>query len=236
MQNNYQIALDKAIAWINDNYKPTSIIVSGSIVRGNPNANSDFDIFVIHADNYRQRLQKYFDGVPCEIFINNITHVYDYFETEYKNNRPVTAHMIATGNVLTGDNDTELIKLVKTAKDYLVKSPGLTAIKSTAAKYSISTLFEDATDLADTDPITSTYFLNKVVADIIELVFLENSLPLPRAKERISAIIASYPEIGNSIAEYYKAESFKVKYHIAETLVLNTVGWPGFFEWDSGRD
>ena len=96
MNDNHKIAFNEALAWVSLNFKPVGIIVTGSIVRGNPDLNSDFDIFVIHEDGYRQRIQKYFNGVPCEIFINNFNHVYGYFEKEFENNRPVSAHMIST--------------------------------------------------------------------------------------------------------------------------------------------
>jgi len=58
MNDNHKIALNEALAWVSVNFKPVGIIVTGSIVRGNPDLNSDFDIFVIHEDSFRQRIQK----------------------------------------------------------------------------------------------------------------------------------------------------------------------------------
>ena len=235
--NDYQkIGLSEAVTWICLNFKPIGIIATGSIVRGNPDLNSDFDVFVIHEDSYRQRIQKYFNGVPCEIFINNFNHVYGYFEKEYENNRPVTAHMISTGNVIMGEDNSGVKKLIQSAREFLLRAPLLTDEKKTMIRYAISTLFEDATDLMDTDVLTSTYFLNRLISDIIDYVFLINGTSSPRPKERIKYLEVNYPDIGGLIAGYYSTENFRDRYEIAKSLVAKTIGEYGFFEWDSGRD
>jgi len=235
MNIRYQTALDKAISWISENFNPTGIIVTGSIIRGNPNANSDFDIYVIHEESYRQRVQKFFDGVPCEIFVNNFEHVYNYFEEEYKVNRPVSAHMVATGTIIQGGDNPELKKLIEAAGEYLLKSPAIDEAKRTSLKYTISTMFEDATDVKDTDPATSTHLLNKVIDGLMDYVFLDNGIPLPRPKERIKYLESNYPDIGKVISGYYKAENFNDQYNIAKELVMKICGEQGFFEWDSGK-
>jgi hypothetical protein len=232
----YNIALDKALTWVRKEFKPIGIIVSGSIIRGNPDINSDFDIYVIHQDSFRQRIQKYFEGIPCEIFVNNLNHIYGYLEQEYKSNRPVTAHIISTGKVIEGAENLELQKLIQSSKEFLSKSPTLTESQRVFIRYAIATMFEDATDLKDTDTHTSTYFLNKLVNDIIDYTFRNNSIPLPRPKERIKYLEINYPDIGKPISDFFSAENFFNKYEIAKKLVKKTVGEIGFFEWDSGRD
>jgi len=235
MNAHYQGALNKAISWINEEFKPTGIIVTGSIIRGNPHVNSDFDIYVIHEESYRQRVQKYFDEVPCEIFVNNFKHVYEYFEQEYKVNRPVSAHMIATGTVLIGEANLALKKLIEDANKFLLTAPNIDDAKRTATKYTISTLFEDATDIKDSDPIACRYFLNRMVQDLMDFVFLDHGIPLPRPKERINYMESNYPNIGKLISSYYKTESFSSQYNIAKELVMLICGEIGFFEWDSGK-
>jgi hypothetical protein len=224
------------LTWVRKDFKPIGIIVTGSIIRGNPDLNSDFDIYVIHQATFRQRIQKYFDGIPCEIFVNTFKHIYDYLEQEHQDNRPVTAHMISTGRVIEGADNLELQKLIQSAKEFLLKSPPLTDIKKINMRYAISTLFEDATDVKDTDILTSTYFLNKLVSDIIDYTFRNNCIPLPRPKERIIYLEQNYPDIGKLIEDYYRTENFYDKYTVAKTLVGRTIGEYGFFEWDSGQD
>ena len=103
-------------------------------------------------------------------------------------------------------------------------------------KYAISTLFEDATDAKETDPLTSTYFLNKLISDIIDYIFLINGTAYPRPKERIKYLEANYPDIGKLVAGYYGAENFRDRYEIGKSLVAKTTGEYGFFEWDSGQE
>jgi len=235
MDARYQAALNKVLNRVNENFNPIAIIVTGSIVRGNPNINSDFDIYVIHEESYRQRVQKYFDGVPCEIFVNNFKHVYDYFEEEYKLNRPISAHMVATGTVMMGAANPELKKLIETANKFLIKTPVIDDAKRTATKYTISTMFEDASDLKNTDPVTSKLFLNKMMLDLMDFVFLDNGIPQPRPKERIKYLTSNYPDLGKLISDYYEAENFNDQYLIAQELVMRVCGERGFFEWDSGK-
>ncbi len=71
----YALALQQALAFCHERTDPFGIVASGSIVRGTGDANSDLDIYVLHAHPWRQRVQRCFNGVPCEIFINALTHV-----------------------------------------------------------------------------------------------------------------------------------------------------------------
>ena len=66
----YASALRSAVGFIAENLEPIGIIASGTILRGNPDPASDLDIYVIHRAAKRQRIQKFFAGVPAEIFIN----------------------------------------------------------------------------------------------------------------------------------------------------------------------
>jgi predicted nucleotidyltransferase len=66
----YDVALRGAVSFVLASFTPVGIIASGTILRGNPDATSDIDLWVIHLEPMRQRLQKFFNGVPVEIFIN----------------------------------------------------------------------------------------------------------------------------------------------------------------------
>ena len=203
MESHYRIALDQALTWIKSNYTATGIIVSGSIIRGNPNKNSDFDIFVIHDSLFRQRVQKFFNKVPCEIFVNNTEQVYQYFESELADNRPVSANIIATGKLYMGNDNQKIVALVDDAKKYISLPKPLTEEQLIFYKYAISNLFEDATDIYTTDKITTLYILDKVVMDIIHFIFYAKQQPLPRLKDRIEVLLQLDPIIGNLIIDYY---------------------------------
>jgi hypothetical protein len=235
MEPHHQIAIDQAVAWIREQFNPTGIVVTGTIIRGNPSLSSDLDIFVIHGEPYRQRIQKFFNGIPCEIFVNTPDHIYKYFETDYKDNRPVSAHMLATGTVVLGSDKEEVQRIIQMAKEYSGKPLIPDDNHKTAHRYRIATLFEDAADLKEKDPVTCQYFLNRTVMEAIDFLFIDGHLPLPRAKERIGQIEEFWPETGKLVKGYFEAREFEEKYAVAKMLVGKSVGATGFFEWESER-
>src|SRR5438128_286942 len=96
----YAGALRDAVAFVFSRFEPIGIVATGTIVRGNPSPSSDLDLYVIHRDPRRQRLQRRFRGVPAEIFVNPPERVEAYFAEERAEGRPLTAHMLATGFVV----------------------------------------------------------------------------------------------------------------------------------------
>jgi hypothetical protein len=236
MNKQYQLALEEALTWVETNFKTIGIVVSGSIIRGNPHHNSDLDIFVIHENPFRQRIQKYFNGVPCEILINNFKHVYQYFEKELNANQPVSADILSTGKIYKGHDNIEFKRMIEAAQMYAVKSPVISEKKNLYVRYSIANAFEDATDTMDADKQTTLYFLNKVIVEIIDYVFLMEGKPLPRAKERFSCLKKINPEISKLVSEFYFENDLRLKYSIVRNLVTKTIGEQGFFEWVSPEE
>lgn len=55
--------------------------------RGKPDASSDIDLYVINRKPFRQRLQRFFDGVPAEIFVNPEFKIPRYFAQEQRDGR-----------------------------------------------------------------------------------------------------------------------------------------------------
>lgn len=75
-------ALIEAVAYARSRFEPIGIIAAGTIVRGNPSPANDLDIFVVHRAPWRQRIQKFFNGVPTELFVNPPEQVERYLESE----------------------------------------------------------------------------------------------------------------------------------------------------------
>jgi hypothetical protein len=231
----YETALTKALNWIKASYNPVGIIVSGSIVRGNPNPNRDFDIYVVHTERYRQRVQKYFDGVPVEIFVNNTDHVHQYLETEKKNNRPVTAHLLSTGKIYLGEDNAGVLQLIQKAKQYLTEPVIVKPEQIIQQKYSIALLFEDATELLPEEPEAAQYVLDKAISEVITHVFAVNKKPLPRLKERLYELSDVNPVAGKLIANYYRATGITEKHQIAAKILAALQIPDKFFEWTSSK-
>jgi predicted nucleotidyltransferase len=118
----YDLALREAVAFILEQFEVYGIIVSGSIIRGNPHPSSDFDLVVIHAQPERQRLQRLFRHVPTEIFLNPPKTIRRYFEDEQKEGKPSTAHMLATGFVIL-DRDPVVNELREQAQELIGAPP-----------------------------------------------------------------------------------------------------------------
>lgn len=97
-------ALHQAVEFILAETSPIGIIATGTVVRGEAHPASDIDLYVVHEAAYRRRVQRFFNHVPTEIFINPPSAVRSYFPSEHRDGRRYTAHMIATGVViLDGD-------------------------------------------------------------------------------------------------------------------------------------
>ena len=230
------MAINMALDWINANYEVVGIVVSGSIIRGNGNANSDLDIYVIHNSPFRQGVQKFFNGTPCEIFINNIEHINSYFDEECRDNRPTTAHMLSTGVIYQGVETPEIISLVEKANTYATKPATVDDRKIMFARYDIALLFEDATDLYQTDSATALYFLNKAVDALISFAFPKYQMPMPRPKERLAFLKQKDPVIGKLTEDYFLKTDVSEKHSIAGTLITKLIGHTGFFEWETEQE
>lgn len=100
LEEPYGGALHEAVRYIFEHWQPKGIIASGTIVRGNPSPSSDLDLFVLHRAPERQRVQRFFAGVPAEVFVNPPERVERYFEGERREGRLITTHMLATGFVV----------------------------------------------------------------------------------------------------------------------------------------
>src|SRR5689334_9007826 len=96
----HRAALEQALTFVRSRYAPWAIVATGTIIRGTPDLSSDIDLCVLHNDPFRQRVQRRFQGVPFEIFVNPEGAILEYLESEARAGRPVTAHMLATGVVL----------------------------------------------------------------------------------------------------------------------------------------
>ena len=124
LDDHYAQALRAAVVYVLEHFDVHGIIVSGSIIRGNPNAGSDFDTYVIHAKPERQRIQKRFHGVPAEIFVNPPAAIRSYFQSEQKSGSPCTAHMLTTGFVIL-DRNPVVQALIHEAEEAMAKRPDL---------------------------------------------------------------------------------------------------------------
>ena len=229
LENKFDIALREAISFILENYTVRGIIVSGTIIRGNPDKSSDLDIYVINKENFRQRVQMYFNSIPAEIFINPIKKIENYLIEEQVDRRPSTAHMISTGFVIY-ETDSAIAELKTKAKETL-ESPLPAPTDLTMDKYMIACLYEDAVDVKDKDPLTCLMYLNRTINELANFYFIKEGMYIPRGKDILNMISDLEYTIGTLFKEFYSAELLKIKLKKAQQLMQILIKEEGFFEW-----
>jgi|SRR3989339_485538 len=226
------IALTNIIRWIKKQYSPIAIIASGSIIRGNPDSSSDFDMYVIIQKKTRQRVQRFSNGIPCEIFVTNKTQIREYLKSEYRENRPITAHMISSGIVVYEKNKT-YIRTIKEAKSWLHRKPEFIKKHAIAIKHTAALDLEDAKDTIIRAPETANLKISKAIENLIRYYFYSKRLHLPRPKDMFSALKTRDKSLFNYASKAMLSKSIKERYKNAERLSMRIIKTKGFFEWKS---
>jgi len=228
----YDRALREAVCFVLQRFDVSGIVVSGTIVRGNPDLTSDLDIYAVHRGKFRQRIQKFFNGVPAEIFVNPPQAIRRYFDGEQKEGRPCTAHMLVTGFVVLA-RDPVVDELQAQARELLAHPPESTPLELDIARYMVACTYEDAMDVVERDPVTAQMLLSRAVTDMLDFCFKKASRFLPRRKELLQALAEIDPETAGMATEFFTATDLDARLCLAERLADRTIGVRGFFEWET---
>lgn len=231
LSERHDIALRAAVEFILENHTVAGIIASGTIIRGNPDPTSDLDIYVIHMGPYRQRVQRFFNDIPTEIFINPPRAIHGYFEDEQATRNPITAHMLATGFVIL-NLDPVVNELREQAKSLLSQPPAAPE-DMTTKRYMIALLYEDALDIVETDPVSATMILNQVVAEMLRYCFIRAGCFIPRKKSLLTELAGIDAGTADLARRFYLAPSFETRVALAGLIADRTVEARGFFEWEN---
>jgi hypothetical protein len=228
----YQTALDEAVSFIVQRYEPIGILATGTIVRGNPGPNSDLDLFVLWHRPERQRVQRFFHGIPAEIFVNPPERITGYIASDQREGRPVTAHMFATGFVVL-DPTGAVASLREAAIKSLAEGPRLTEEFLTSRRYQVATCFEDATDVIDAEPDTGRMLLYQAVEGALAFRFLRQRVWIPRHKEILGRLAELDSGLADLAHQFYRTSKTGDQLRFARDIVKATVGETGTFEWES---
>lgn len=231
----YDTALREAVAFVLSTFKPVGIIASGTIVRGNPDPASDLDLWVVHLEPMRQRLQRFFNGVPAEIFVNPPWVIESYFAQDQAGARPIAAHMMATGFVVLA-TDPVVEELREEAKRLLTQPPTLTEEAIEQVRYMSATGFEDASDVTVRDPVTATMLLSKAVLDMLRFAFLNARRFIPRDKDLLEELSLLDPDSAVMARSFFETSDFEDRVRLSTQLADRILGVRGFFEWSSAPE
>jgi len=226
-------ALRDAVRFVFSESDPVCIIATGTVVRGKAHRNSDLDVYVVHDAPFRRRVQRFFNDVPTEIFINPPSAIRGYFVEEHRDGRELTAHMLVTGFVVFGSSNV-VRELISEAEIWLNLTVKMSAADLTSARYAIATRFEDALDVVDEDPTTATMLLAGAVTAMLEFFCKSTSGRIPRGKDLLAAVMKINPAVGRQAIAFFAAPTVAERIEHATWLADRIVGARGFFEWDSG--
>ena len=229
----YDKALRQAVRYIVRRYKPTAIIAAGTIIRGTPHPNSDLDLWVIHRKPFRQRVQKWFNGVPAEIFVNTPAAVLDHLVDERKERRPIAAHMMASGHVVL-DREPCLKDLLAKARAMLKSKPrSVSKEEIIHDRYWAGSLYEDALDLAESDPAACQVILSRAMYEMLHAAIKRAHRYVPRDKDLLAVTTDVDAGLGQLARAFFTAETLKDRLSVSRKIADRTVQCRGFIEWES---
>ncbi len=228
----YDIALRDAVSFVLGSFKAVGIIASGTIVRGVPDATSDIDLWVIHLEPYRQRIQKFFNSVPVEIFVNPPWTIHTYFAQDQSNARPISAHMMATGHVVLA-TDPIVIELREKAQWLLTQPPNPSEEAVERARYAAATRFEDATDIALRNPIGASMLLSQALLEIMRFAFMNARRFIPRDKDLLEEFELLAHDSAAKVHSFFQTSDCDQRIELATEIADEILGVRGFYEWTS---
>ena len=232
LSDKYDRALHEAVSFVLERFKPVGIIAAGTVVQGRPDATSDLDVWVIHMEPVRQRLQRFFVGVPAEIFVNPPWVIQKYFVQDQAEARPISAHMMATGTVVLA-TDPVVEELRQTAISLVSSSPTVTPQKLTAARYAAATKLEDAMDILERHPATANMLLSEAVRQMLQFAFMQAGRFIPRDKDLLDALTNLDSDLGSKVRLFFESADWTRRMQLATELADRILQVRGFFEWSS---
>jgi hypothetical protein len=228
----YLSSLKEATSYILERFQPVlGIIVAGSILRGQGDERSDLDTFVIFEGDYRQRVQKLFNGVRFEIFANPPRRVPMYFLEEQSDGEPSTAHMVATGHILLNRSPV-IDTLRQQAQEMLQSPPSYSASFLTMQRYATADAFENALDLRQRDPMMGLSLIASVLPAMLKFHYYKQGKFVPRHKAMLESLRVDAPELAALVEAFWQSAGDS-RFEIASQIADMTIGTQGFFEWES---
>lgn len=220
--------------------EPDAIIAGGAVATAlrtaaAPDDGGRIDVYILHAEPWRQRVQRRIDGVPCELFINPFEQVRRYFVEEGFAGRPVTAQMFAEG-LIVYDPLGRAAALAAEARTLLAAGfhPGESELAR--RRYHAACLLDDARDLLARDATTSELLLGQALGAMLDYAFAARGQWLPRPKERAAMLMKLDPAGGTLLAAGLRDNDLAGKLRMAERLADRLLGVRGFFEWVGPRE
>lgn len=228
----YKEALEDAVKFILKKFSVQGIIVTGSIISGTHSKSSDLDIFAINNRYERQRIQKYFNKIPCEIFISTSTIIKEEISEGTTSGNCTTAHMFSSGFTIYDQNHL-VYKLKNKSKDLIARGPSNSKIIMQSLKYRVADSYENAMDIKDSDPYMSIIILSNTIVEAVNYKLRELGKWEPKHKDLLKELEKNDMNLFNLIKKFHEIDNFDDKFKISQEIIDNTIKVNGFFEWES---
>jgi hypothetical protein len=203
------------------------------VLRGHAHRSSDLDLYVVHLAAHRRRIQRFFNGVPAEIFVNPSSAIRGYFAEHDRDGRRLTAHMLATGIVVFQTNPV-VDDLRAEAAEWLGKEMPVSEFERVSTRYAIASRLEDALDVLGTDDATAGMLLKASVFAMLEFFCKLQRGQIARQKDLLARVASLHPTIGERAREFFQGSDVATRARFATEIADATIGARRFFEWDSG--
>jgi predicted nucleotidyltransferase len=232
LESPYDDALTDAVRYILKKFYVEGILVTGSVIRGNHSKSSDLDIFVINSRPERQRIQKLFNGVPAEIFVNPPNQIKNYFADCYKTGKADTAHMFASGFIILDVNQI-IYKLRNKGREIISGHPNPSEVHLKQLRYQVADCYENATDLLGHDHSTAIMLMTQAVSLAMQYRFWSENKWLPRHKDLLKDLENLDPALAELGRDFFNEVSHEQRFKTAMEIMDYTIKTHGFFEWES---
>ena len=205
-----------------------AINLAGSVARGETDARSNIDLYVIVGGDLRHRDQRIFSGVPVEMFFNPEERARRAFDDDRKEGRAPGVALMAFGHIIY-DPDGVFERLRADALDVMEHGPAVTDEQVTRHRYVAVNQLDNALDVVERDPAMAQILATEAVSQAIAVWFIERGGWTPRAKDRLEALRRVDPEAADAVVQFILSGDITD----AESAVGVLLGVSGFFEWES---
>ncbi|MEN8237818.1 MAG: hypothetical protein ABFR53_01320 [Actinomycetota bacterium] len=211
--------------------KPLSVTLSGSVALGHGDFNSDLDIWVVVDADHRQRVQRRFNGVPCEMFFNPEARIPRYFTEEASEGRCPSVGLTLDGHVLY-DPQGVAERLREQARLVRADGPQVSPETIELRRYLAVDTLDNAVDVQARDPLMASILSASAVHESLRLAYLLNGQWTPRDKDLHVEIDSVCPQAVEPLRLY----RLNPTPDTARTVLQSILGVSTFFEWESSRD
>jgi len=200
------------------------LLFAGSAAYGTPMPNSDVDLYVLIGPNWRQRRNRFIQGVEVEMFINPVAQI----RREFDEGEWATVDMFSRGRVHY-DPTGVVAQLAEDAKRIAAEPPETPGESELYfIRYRPSDLVRDVEDLVDHDRASAEMLMGVALQTSLESYWQIRGQRPPKPKRLLEAFRTEAPDLVPHVDHItdvsHKLENRVARLRVLCELVLEPVG------------